>query len=157
MSRIYLQIKFSPKIDTPSSITDFTSLKVKIKHDSFSVSVLEFSQGFIIHWHLNLHTFYHILPGTSNWALEAGGRLTIELDKGIKIAWRNVHFQATVIYPNQHIWWEILSKYSDELEGDLYIFDKAEKRIEEEEDKKNLKEEMSSFDSKYAKELRKEY
>ena len=156
-SKLYLRIKFSHKLDTPSSLTNLDTLRVDIGHDHFRVSVLELRQGLCIHWLLHLHTFYHILPGLSEFRVGAQGRVELELEKGIKIAWRNVHYEATKIYANQYIWWEMNRKYADELEGDGYIFQKAMKRIDEEEDKRYDSGEEVRRDRIRLRELEKEY
>ena len=43
------------------------------------------------------------------------------------------------MYNNQYTWWDVNKMYAEELIGDAYIFEKAENRIDEEEDKKNRK------------------
>lgn len=48
-------------------------------------------------------------------------------------------------------------KYADELEGELYIFERAENRMNEEEDKKNRRDDLQGADAKQIKLLKKEY
>lgn len=136
---LFVRVKFTPKLDVPTSFRSTETLKVSIREDQFSVSAIEFRWSKFIHWRLNLHFFYHILPKLSDWEVASQGTVELEFTKGVKIVWRNIHHEATKILPNQYLWTEILQKYSDELESDLdlAIFQKAEARIEEEETKKN--------------------
>lgn len=50
-----------------------------------------------------------------------------------------------------------MHKYADELEGELYIFERAEKRMNQEEDKKNRREDLLGSDAKQIRLLKKEY
>ena len=76
------------------------------------------------------------------------GGVELEFGKGVKIAWRNIHYQATKILPNQYLWIDIMRKYRDDFEGDFEqgVFAKAEQRMEEEEDKYNQAKETAAKD-----------
>ena len=123
----------------------------------FELSAIEFKVKKFIHWRLQLHFFYHILPMLSFWESVSQGAVELDFAKGIKIVWRNIHHQATKILPNQYLWWEVMHRHRDEFEGDFErgIFSKAEQRMDEEEDKLNDANEMKSEDRKRQKEASK--
>lgn len=109
---------------------------MKIGYDQFEVSLLEFHEHLAVHWKLKLHTFYHILPAPSTYKPSSGNRVELVIRKGVKIAWRNIHYEATVVYPNQYAWYEINKRFSGQLIDDTYIFKKAQDRIDEKNDER---------------------
>lgn len=130
---------------------------VTIREDQFQVSAVEFRAGSFIHWNLKLHTFYHIIPGLSEWRKSSQGNIELDLHKGIKIVWRNIHHEATKVLPNQYLWYDILYKYNDDFQGDFEksIFVKAETRMEEEEEKHNEVQNKLAADRDRGRELKK--
>jgi len=142
----------------PSGLRDLDSVQVNIREDFFTVSAIEFRGRKFIHWFLKVDYFYHALPMLSEWRKSSEGRVELDIAKGIKIAWRNIHYQATKIHPNQYLWTDIMFKYREDFDDDfdLGVFAKAEQRQQEEEDKHNDKREKVAADKERAKAVAKE-
>ncbi len=146
-------MRFAPKIDVPSSLRDLDSLRVDLREDYFEVSAVEFRGKRFVHWLLKVNYFYHALPGLSGWRRGAQGTVELEVAKAVRIVWRNIHHEATKVWPNQYLWTEILQQYREDFEGDFErgVFGKAEQRMQEEEDKANLRREQQAEDRLRAK------
>ena len=141
-------MKFSAKIDFPSSLRNLDSLEVVLREDYFSVSAVEFRGKKFTHWLLKVNYFYHALPKLSAWRRASQGTVELEIAKALRIVWRNLHHEATKVWPNQYLWAEIMHKYRDDFDGDfeMGIFGKAEQRMQEEEDKMNLRRDQRAQD-----------
>ena len=155
---LFVRVKFTTKIDVPSALRNLQSIRVRMREDLFSISVIELRGKKFIHWLLEVNYFYHTLPGLSEWRKSSQGTVELELAKAIRIVWRNIHHEATKIWPNQYLWLEIMHKYRDDFDGDfeMSIFQKADQRMEEEEDKLNEKRQKKYEDREKKKEISEE-
>ena len=142
-----MQVRFTQKIDTPRFV-DVRNVRVEIGHDWFLVEGLFFRTKQPLYWKLKLNTYQHILPGLSWYGIGEGGVVELRLEKPLAIAWRNIHYQATVVFKNQYVWSEINEKYRAELEEDWAVFGRAQKRFDEVEDQTNFDLDKKIFDRK---------
>lgn len=143
-----MQVRFTQKIDIPRFV-DVRNVRVGIGHDWFIVEALFFKTGKPLYWKLKLNTYQHILPSLSWYEIgESSGIVELTLEKPLAIAWRNIHYQATVIFKNQYAWTEINEKYRAELEDDWAVFGRAQKRFDEVEDLANFDLDKKIFDKR---------
>ena len=137
MNDIYIQIKFAHRHDSPGC------LEIKDHSVELFKNMLYFKGYCVlgdvpIRFELNLEMFQNIKKDESSWDFSSVGRFQLTLKKEMAgMYWDRLLKESNETPHNMKIWFEMRSKFEDQLQS--YMDEDEEKEFKKEEDEINKK------------------
>lgn len=129
---IYLNVKFSSRIDGPVTVLNVDNEEVNLTNDSVAFSAIGRQKP--KKFQLNLSFMKEIIPEQSYWSFASVGRLSFTFAKAVNETWPRLLMDKKSKPKNMHHWYERQVTLDAEVKKEAE--DKRKRREEEDKEKK---------------------
>ena len=131
---IYLNVKFSGRIDGPVTVLNVDNENVTLTNESFHFSALGRQKPKTFQLHLQLDRA--IVPENSTWAFASVGRISFTLAKAEAGAWPRLLSKNATKPKNMHTWYERQQSLDAQVKREKKEREEREEKEREEKEKK---------------------
>ena len=132
---IYLNVKFSGRIDGPVTVLNVDNENVTLTNESFHFSALGRQKPKTFQLHLQLDRA--IVPENSTWAFASVGRISFTLAKAEAGAWPRLLSKNATKPKNMHTWYERQQSLDAQVKREKKERESARRRSASEKEKKD--------------------